>query len=584
MRKKLDPVITQILWNRLVGITDEASATLTRTSFSSIVRDAHDYANTIFTQQGDLLAANTRGTPGLSGGMTNVLRSAIKKYSIEGIYPDDIFITNDPWIATGHLNDITLGGPFFYNGKLIGFGLSTVHHMDIGGRMATTESRSVYEEGIQIPLCKLAEKGVISEMLLQMIGSNVRGSNMVIGDIRAQMSAINSMAIRTCELLSEYGLNDLDSVSREIISRSDKEMRNHIKEMPDGIYTAEMYVEHKEITKEGKEEDKPIKLQVAVEVKGDEIEIDFEGTSAPVAKAINVVYNFTYNYALFAIICLTCPDIPNNAGTVMSIPVKAPKGCILNCDFPAPVWSRTAIGHLVPELIFRALANAIPERVIAGSGSSPVWVEIMSGEEPKARKQFLVYHIFQGGLGAGATNDGQSCLSFPCNVSNDSMEVIEKDTSSIIFNKKELTCDSAGAGKYRGGFGQEISFSIMSDEYATKKPILFGARGGRFDFRVPGILGGLDAPKARMYLNGKNRRTGTDMLLYPGDTVDAFPQGGGGYGSPLERDLELVETDLRNGLISKDAAKNFYGVIIDEVSGKIDFNATKKNREILSKS
>ena len=391
--------------------------------------------------------------------------------------------------------------------------------------MATIESKSIYEEGLQIPICKLINKGVIDETLIKIIRRNVRVPDIVIGDVRAQIAAVNTMSTRICNLLKEHDLDDLTDLAKEIISRSEKEMRKNIEKIPDGIYSDKMYIEYKERTKEKQEEDRPIRIQVTIKIRGSDVVVDCEGTSPQVNKAMNVVYYFARSYVLFAIKCIASPTIPNNEGSARPIFLKIPEGSVLNANYPAPVWARAIVGHFLPELIFRALSKAVPDKIIAGSGSTPMWVQIMSGNRKYGTKeQFLVHHSFQGGVGAGALHDGYSCLAFPANISNSSMEVIETE-ATVVFNKKELNCDSAGAGKYRGGFGQEVSFTVISyvDGLAIDKqpPMIFAPRGGRFDYEVPGILGGLNASKGKMNLNGKSIRPGIEMMLYSGDTVIA---------------------------------------------------------------
>lgn len=440
MKKRIDPVALEILWSRLVGITDEAAITLIRSCFSSIVRDSHDFSIGLFDDQKRLLAQCSTSTPGQVGCMLPMIENFCRVFPAESLQPGDALITNDPWQASTHLNDITIASPIFYREKLIGFGLCTVHHLDIGGRYATLESQEIFEEGLWIPISKIYKEGAPNEDLFNIIRHNVRVPEKVIGDLRAQMAANYLLSTRINELLEEYELEDLKQLSDEVISRTEGAMRAEIRKISDGTYTYTIYLD--------KLKGEQPKISVAVQVKGGEIIVDFEGTSPQVQMSINSCLNITYSYTAFAIKSIVNPYIPNNLGCMRPITVKAPEGSLVNPKWPAPVWGRTQVIHRLPDAIYCALSSVLPDKAIAESGSSPLGSVALTGLR-QGGQRFLTYSFFFGGMGARPTKDGVSCLGFPCIVSNTPIEILESD-APILWEKKELMCDSGGQVNLEG--------------------------------------------------------------------------------------------------------------------------------------
>jgi N-methylhydantoinase B len=493
MEKQIDPILLEILWNRLVGIADESEIALMKTCFSSIIRDAHDFSIALFDDQKRFLVQGSTSTPAQIGCMPAVIENFCRVFPPETLQPGDALITNDPWQATTHLNDITIVSPVFYRQKLIGFALCTVHHVDIGGRYATLETTEVFEEGLWIPISKLYKAGVPNEDLFNIIRHNVRVPDQIIGDLRAQLAANYLSSTRVKEFLDEYELENLRQIGDEIISRSEKAMREEITKIPDGIYTSSMELD--------RWNDEQPRICMAVHINGDQVAVDFEGTSHQVHRSINSILNMTYSETVFAMKSIIDPLIPNNLGCLRPIVVKAPEGSIVNPKWPAPVWGRTMVYHLIPDLIYTALSQAIPDKVIAESGSAPLGsVGITSVRQSGER--CLSLSFFFGGLGARATGDGICCVSFPCNISNTPVELIESDVP-IVWEKRELICDSGGPGKFKGGYGQEFAFSVPSGEIGPMKgePVFASMRGGRFERPCQGILGGKSGNLSKIFIN-----------------------------------------------------------------------------------
>ncbi|HWL28725.1 MAG TPA: hydantoinase B/oxoprolinase family protein [Burkholderiaceae bacterium] len=532
----------ELMWKRMINSVDEAATTLVRTSFSTVIRDFHDYACAIFDSQGRMLAQSTQSTPGLLGILPYTIPNFLKDAAFASAKEGDIFITNDPWLASGHLIDVTVAAPVFRQGELVAYVLVVVHHLNMGGRIATLESRNVYEEGLKIPITPLMQQGNPCETTFRFIRANVMEPDKVIGDIRAQVAACHAAAQRLLDTMDELNESDLIPIGDEIIERSRASMRAAIEDLPDGEYSSAMTLHdiagHPE----------PLQLKLRVSIKGSGMQLDFSGTSTQIARAVNVTLNMTRSYSVYPLKCLLDPSVPNNAGCLEPFDIQAPEGSVLNATFPAPTWGRTIIAHMLPELIMQCLAAALPKRVLAGSGSTPLWYGNFSGRY-KDGKTFYTVVTFTGGLGARGDRDGISCVSYPANVAHIPVEVVEAD-SPLLFEVKELAPDSAGAGQYRGGLGQRVVIQVRED-IPLQGAILASIRGGRFGVPIQGIQGGEDGPQPCARLNGVDIKLGTQLELKPGDRLLLELPGGGGYGDPALRDHDACLDDVRNGLVSE---------------------------------
>jgi N-methylhydantoinase B/oxoprolinase/acetone carboxylase alpha subunit len=577
----LDLITVETAWKRIISILDESCITMVRTAFSSVVRDFHDFAAGLTDSKGQIIAQASRVTPGLVGVLPNGVRNFMKHFPLEELEPRDVLATNDPWLVSGHNMDITMATPIFHRGNFIGFSLVIVHHADMGGSMASVDCRDTYEEGLKIPMVKLARAGIPNEDAFNFIRHNVRVSERVVGDIRAQMSVNYLITNRMIELLDELGWHDFDELSKEILGRSESSMRGEISQIPDGRYQHTRDLDPAETG--GVEE--PITVVLTVEVNGDEIICDYDGTSPQIRKGINSILEaLTWSYTYFGLKCVLDPSIPNNEGSFRPVTVKAPLGSILNARFPAPTVGRTAVCTFLPEVIFFALESVMPDRVIGGCGATPHWACTFSGRNEVSDSEFLELVSHQGGMGASIHRDGMSTMTFPVNTSNIPIEVTEAE-SPLLYEKKEFITDSGGAGKHRGGLGQEVIlyYPPPSGQMSPSSPILGGMRGGRFNHVIPGIQGGGDSMKSELLINDKKVRSNRQLLLHPGDRLVWRVSGGGGYGDPYDRDISYVVSDFRNGLVSRKGAPK-YGVVINEETGvdiekTIEFRRRRKEKK-----
>jgi len=567
---KFDPITLEILWRRLVSIVDEADASVARTAFSSLLRDAHDYTCMFTDSRGQELVQGTFCTPGQAGAMALGVKKIITSIPLEDYREGDVFIVNDPWLLAGHLNDVCVLSPIFYQKNPVAFTACVFHHSDIGGRVSS-DNREVYEEGIYIPVTRLYDAGTLNQDLLNMIRWNVRTPEEVTGDIRSQVSANHVCALKIIEMMDDEGLTTLDDLADEIIGRTESSMRTAIKKIPDGIYPHQGIIE-------GAGQKPDIQIKLAVTVKGSDITVDFDGTSDQVDWGVNVVYNFTYAYVFMAIKSAFDPDIPINEGAIRPIKMTAPEGSIINCTFPAAVAARMQVGHFMTEMVFNALGQATPDNIIAGSGGTPAQTNILYGKRANG-KPWHTMIIRGGGMGASSRADGHHCAIFPANGANTPVEILESDTP-LIVQSRGLVMDSGGPGKKRGGIGRQMIISSPAgDGNNSPARTTIAVQAGRFIYPPQGIFKGKDGAHAKFLKNSDNADPSGLTFCDPGDQISFISAGGGGYGDPFERDPKAVELDVQYGYVSVEKAKLDYGVIIDPDSFTLDLNSTLELRE-----
>jgi len=537
-KQVIDPVRLGLIWRRLDGIADQVAETFVRAAFSVVVRDNYDMAFSLFDGQGRQLTQSKRSIPSFMGTLPHTLSEVLAKFPAEKLAPGDVIITNDPWIGTGHLNDISMVRPLFRGDRLIAFAASTAHTVDIGGAPSPS-AKDRFEEGLTIPICKIVDGGVESPVVLDFLEENLRQPSETLGDIRAQFAAYRDCDAMLNRLLDEEKLEDLDAIADEIIARSEASMRAAITALPDGVYRDGFTVDGV---------DKPLRIECAVTIAGETLAVDFAGTSDQVPWPINCVLNYTQAYARYAIKCLLDPHAPNNAGTLRPITITAPQGCLLNAAVPAPVWGRHLSGHYVPPAIFGALAAIMPDKVTAESGS-PLWNVYFAGQKPDGDGNFVKMFFMNGGHGARPHGDGPGCLSFPSNVSNQPIEAFEHQVP-LITTEKAFIPDSGGAGKYRGGNAQRIGFRSVSDQ-----PITMTIRHERVSYPPRGLLGGGNGSAGIDLVNGEVIPAKSRSELQPGDVVTFRTAGGGGLFPAEERDADLIKADLEAGLVTAAATR-----------------------------
>lgn len=525
-----DAIFLEVFWTRVRSIADEAAKLIVRTSFSTLSSEANDFAVVVTDSRGRALAENSGSIPSFIATLPRTVRAAIAQLGVEQMRPGDIYITNNPWIGTGHLNDVCLVKPIFHEDKLVGFSASAGHVPDIGGKIRSVDARELYEEGFHIPLMHLLREGKADETLLALIRTNVRTPEQTVGDIWSQVGAVELIARRLAEVLAEYALDGMDDLAQALFDRGEAAMRQAISAIADGVYRYEMQTD-------GFGE--MFRFAVAVRVQGSDIVCDFDGTSAQQPRAINCVLAYTYAMTAYAIKCLLLPELPNNDGLFRPISVLAPEGSILNPKAPAPVGGRSCTGHYVPIVIFGALHAVLPDRVMAGAGS-PLWIANLNGTRPDGRP-FATVLFYNGGMGATAHKDGASAMSWPSNISPTPVEVAERD-APLFVRYKRLRPKSGGGGRYRGGLGQEICF--VSRHHAPLQIVFLTER---IRVPAPGFGGGESGACGQVLINGAVIDTRRPHVIEPGDEVILRTPGGGGYGPEAERGAALLDYDRLHG-------------------------------------
>jgi N-methylhydantoinase B len=546
----IDPVTLEVIWNRFMSVANEQQDTLIRTAFSTIVRESQDLACGLFDTKGRMIAQSLSGTPGHINAMATSMKHFLAAFPLQKLEAGDVLITNDPWQTAGQINDITITTPIFRGGKLVALFANTCHSADIGGRILSAEAREVFEEGLRIPIMKLFERGEPNRILLQIVRSNVRQPDEVIGDFYAQTACNETGGRALLEMMDEFGLDSIDAVAEEIIRRSEAAVRDEIRKLPNGEWTNETW-------SDGFEE--PIVVRCGVKIAEDEIFIDFTGSSPQSTRGINVVLNYTHAYASFAIKAAICPDVPHNEGSFRPVHVSAPPGSILNALDPAPVASRQVIGHFIPSAIFAALSGAMPGRLMA-PGADPIWLSVWRGQNPP-----FTLTVFQvGGTGARPTKDGLNAVGFPSGVAGVPAEVIES-LSPVVMKRRQLRPDSGGAGTWRGGLGQLTEFARRGEGRWSVSSI-----ADRTTYAAPGLLGGQSGATGEVTLSDGTRLNAKALKdLKEGEIVHVNLPGGGGYGDPLKRDVEKVRWDVVENYVSPGEAEQRYGVAI-RYNGGVD--------------
>ena len=537
-----DAVRLEVMWNRLISVVNEQAKALMRTSFTSIVREAGDLSAGVFDTRGYMLAQAVTGTPGHINAMATCIHHFLAVFPKESLVPGDVLVTNDPQQTSGHLHDITVITPAFRGETLVGFFGNTCHVLDIGGIGLSTDGRSMFEEGLLIPITKLYAAGEPNAELFRIIAANVRAPEPVLGDIHAQVAGNDVGVARLIDFMAAFDLDSLEELGDEIISRSERAMRNAITALPDGAYSHE-------VMSDGYEE--PVTLRATIHKLGDELTVDWAGSSPASRRGINVVLNYTHAYTTYGLKCAVAPEVPNNEGSFRPVKVVAPEGCILNAQKPAPVAARHILGHFLPGVIFGALAEVLPNRVIA-EGAANIWNLQFTGHN-LAGDPFTYVWFSCGGTGARPTKDGLSATAFPSGIAGVPVEVIEQ-ISPVIMHERSIRPDSGGPGRYRGGCGQRLVLSVR-----TEQPYRFSPLFDRIHHPAKGANGGHDGALASITLSDGRSLTGKgDLELTPDTIITLDLPGGGGFGDPAEREPSAIDRDIALCFVSREAAEATY--------------------------
>jgi len=549
----VDVLTLEVLWNRLLSVVNEQQVTLMRTAFSTVVRESQDLACGVFDSRGNMVAQSLTGTPGHINAMATGVRHFLKAVPPETLVPGDVLITNDPWLTAGQINDMTVLTPVFFKGRVVGYFASCCHSPDVGGRVYSAAASEVYEEGIRVPILHLFRGGEPNADLLAVIRANVRVPQETVGDLYAQAASNDVGSRDLVRFLEEFGLDELDGLAEAIIERSERAMRNAIAELPDGVYRAENWADGFE--------DQPVHIVVTLTIAGDEVTLDFAGSSRQVPNGLNVVLNYTHAYASFAMKAAVNPEVPHNAGAFRPVHVTAPEGSIFNCREPAAVAARHLLGHMIPATVYAALVQAMPGRLMAG-GADALWLTVWRGSWPRSQRLFT-FSLFQsGGAGARASKDGLQTNGYPSGVAGVPAEVVES-WAPLVMHRKALITDSGGPGRSRGGLSQEVEVSYRGDgSWAVSTLIERTRHPGN------GLAGGQPGAVGIFCLASGERPPPKQLVPLPLDArVQLSLPGGGGYGDPRERASEKVLRDVVNGYVSTEAAEREYGVHIRYIGG-----------------
>ncbi len=529
--RAIESIELEVLWGSLISTVNEQARALQRAAFSPIVREAGDLANAVFDRRGRMVAQAVTGTPGHINSLARAAAAILDEYPPETLRPGDVLITNDPYKTAGQLLDVTVLSPVWAPAgveragtgpgavpRVIAFFGSTIHHTDVGGYGIGAGARDVFEEGIWIPICRLMIAGERNPDVWKFILSNVREPQHMAGDLHAQIASGEVGAKRLLRLCEHHRLSDIETLSDEIVRRSEEATRAAIRALPAGRHEAASTLD----LADGSE----IRIQVAVTIDPDagEILVDYAGSSGASPFGINVVKNYTHAYTTFTIRSVLNPEVPNNYGSLLPIKVEAPEGSIVNAVSPAPCTARHVVGMFLPMPILQALSEVVPDKVIA-EGAGAVWTMQVSGTHDDGRPFITAMFTYAGGVGARATKPGLSAVAYPTGVSAVPTEVVE-GSAPIRFLRKELRPDSGGAGAQPGGLGQVIEFTVD-----TRQPWVLNAVTSRMSFAPLGLRGGQAGAPGRFLVNGEPVRTQARITLQPGDVVRLELPGGGGYGS-----------------------------------------------------
>lgn len=550
-KNTVDPVTLEVLWSRFRDIPEEMGTQLRRTAFSPVIKHGEDFSTGLFTWDGRLISQGVY-TAGHLGSMPLSLPKILEDhFPPETWEPGDIVITNNPYLNSGHLPDFFTFEPVFVNGEIVGFCVTTGHQTDIGGAAPgsyTMEVQDMYGEGLQLPPTKVWDEGNPQEDIIDIILENSRVPRQLRGDLRAHRGASRVGVTQLTALVEEYGIQTYRQYVNEIIDRTEDAFRESIRNLPDGSSTftdrLDGFVE-------------PLPVVAEVTIAGDEIHVDFEGTASQQdGYAINCPQNYAFAFVLLAIKAAIDPDTPAAHGMTVPIEMEAPDGCLINPNPPAPVGSRQVLSDFVLSAVNGALAEMIPDHV-PGAGSQLHW-EVMEFSDPEPGQQRIFQDGFYGGGGAAPDHDGEPAISGATNVKNVPAEVVENDFPLRVTGY-ELVPDTSGAGTYRGGNSTRRKY-----EFLQKTSVQ--CVNERFHTGPPGVSGGEDGQPGSATLftddGERNLDSKEQFIAGAGDQLRIQTAGGGGHGSPSERDRPAIRADLANGLLTEEAAENHYSVTL----------------------
>jgi N-methylhydantoinase B len=577
--RQADPVLTELVRNAVIAVTEEMKTNLMRTAYNIIIYEALDFTTGLFTKDGETVSIGM-GLPMFIRGMAETVKAKIRHFGYDRMEPGDILVTNDAYITGSHLNHVTLTLPIFHKRVLVGFACCMAHWLDIGGSLAQ-QGTDIYAEGLQIPLLKYQRAGVVNQDLVDFIRMNVRIPHRAMGDLRAQVAAVKTGERRFLELLDRYGREPVLASIAAIMDHSEANARARTRTIPDGVYAAESFMDD-----DGVDVGKKVPIRVRVEVAGDEMTIDLSEVSQQVRGFYNSGVTTGYGCTQVAYKCVTSPrDYPINDGSFRSLRSIVPAGKVVSAVRPAPMRKWMTYPMTVIDTVFKALAPAIPDRVIAGHHAD-LMTPNMYGVNPKNREFFIgSTGPLGGGWGAKRTEDGVSgtvCIN-DGDTHNSPNEMVEAKYPMVI-ERFALIPDSGGAGQFRGGLGIERVLRARS-------PLVVNVQIDRVHCKPWGLEGGREATGNEVALrvdgHWKDDFANAKVIfnqIKDGDAYRIRSGGGGGYGAPHERAVAAVREDVRQGYVTIEAAAEIYGVILDPVTFAVDAAATEARRAKLRAS
>ena len=548
----LKAIRMQVMWNRLIAVVEEQAQALLRTAFGHVAREAGDLSAGVYAVDGRMLAQAVTGTPGHVNTMAAAVGHFLDRFPVAAMKPGDVYVTNDPWLGTGHLFDFVVVTPTFIDGKPVALFASTCHMVDVGGKGFTADARSVFEEGTLIPHLRLRSSAGLNEDVLAIVCANSRNPVEVRGDILSLVSCNDVGVARLIGMMAEFDLASIDDLALYIIDNSREATREAIRRVPAGSYSVEMQLDGY---------DAPILLKAKMTVTGGAIAVDYAGSSPASLFGINSPKCYTDAYTVFGLKCAIAPAVPNNAGSLEPFTVQAEPGSIVDPQRPSPVTARHVIGQMLPDVAFGCLAKAMPDSVPAESAGS-IWVLAMASAQEHTTDtrfanatRFNVMNVGLGGVGARPGKDGLSTTAFPSGVGTIPVEITE-DQSPLVFWRKEFLADSGGPGTHRGGLGQVIEIANSEEAPFTISAATFD----RMRFPPRGRSGGSDGRVGLARLgSGPVLATKATHTVPAGDRLVVELPGGGGLGDPHERAHERIKADLASGLVTPEAARRDYG-------------------------
>ena len=533
MTDALDVIAQNVLWNRLISVCEEQANALMRAAFGAIVREAGDLSAGVFTAQGEMLAQAVTGTPGHVNTMAASVNAMLDLIPANTLQPGDALVTNDPWLGAGHVFDFVVVTPAFYQQRIVGYFASTSHVVDVGGRGWSAESRSVFEEGVTIPVMHLRRGKTLNEDMLRIVTTNSRVPHEARGDILSLLTCNDTGVTRLFSLMEEYGLTRLDDIAAYIFERSAQGTRQALRRAPQGVYTNTLCLDGY---------DAPIELHARMTIHDGWIEVNLDGSAPAIERGINCPLNYAAAYAAFGIRAMLTPDIPNNQASLDAIRITAPPGLVVSAEWPSPVTARHVVGQALPDLMLGCLEQALPGEVLAES-SGALWTISLSGAGKAA---FTSLNVALGGMGARPGLDGLSTTAFPSGVGSVPVEAAEV-AAPLIYHAKEFAPDSGGAGQYRGGLGQRIEIGSRIDEDMT----LSAAAFERLNSGPGGRQGGSSGAPGQVRITDGTTINDKGLYTVPaGERLILQTPGGGGFGPVEARDNSARERDVDYGLVT----------------------------------